>query len=348
MRYRLIKTYPGSPSEIGYEVEIQPGQLHNWPDIQSSPEYWEFIQEPANEEPVWVIEEFRSCDGLHPNASWKLCKNNKYSSEWEYKGTNIGTFSLQQMMDDKDGGRCVKLGTARIQSARTTPQSPVIAIGDWIIAECTHMHNIPMQVKGFVINDRNNLFIKTRQFRTHGVNIANCRKVLAPTKKKWLFTTEDGVQVYDPEHIVWPVSDEWKTTVTPESCEFRKLHDGVLKENSVWHVFSTKEKAQEYIDSKKLVEKVDSVNDIRYADTGILIPIGGEYWYVYKDQAACSEDEPTPSQRWGPGQVDDKMIRFSTQMAAQRYIDTYKPKKEELIPVMLTQKEIDKLKKLIK
>ena len=228
------------------------------------PEQWHealkaFInwKQPVLVEPTWVVETFSCTDGSATKFSRD--SDGEYASTWT-QNQMLGKTSAHGI------ARTVVKGSLQIYSVRATPNSPVIEIGSWITAECTHMGNTPIQVEGFMVNDKNNLLIKTREFRTHGVGIENCKKVGAPVEKKVplfttdkeLFVTEDGVEIYNEHQITWAVSDVWNTPGNRQISEpvpHEYCRQWELNKSPVWHLFSTKTKAQEYMDSKKSPEK---------------------------------------------------------------------------------------------
>jgi len=203
--------------------------------------------------PTWVIESFSTNETPTVAQFWRV-NDERYSTEKDWvKGG--GQVSLSAMLHD---GSCVDTGEWVIHSVRADKNSPVIAINDWITAEYTHMGNTPMQVEGFAINDKNNLLIKTRQFRTHGVGIENCRKVDAPVEKRPLFTTEDGVDIYNRQHPVlyWleinsdcTGTDDANTIYNPDIVDYK--------------YWASAEKRKQYIDThrKKSTEQIAKVGE---------------------------------------------------------------------------------------
>ena len=154
------------PADTTYELPV------DWDDALQAFRDWTV---PVPVEPTWKIEAFNQKEGI-----WYRAKDNTYTTAG--KAERTGSYELSRMLDGS--GATVKNGTLIIQSVKATSESPTISISDWIVAECTHMGTTPMQVEGFVVNDRNNLLIKTRQFRKHGIGVENCKKVDAPVEKK--------------------------------------------------------------------------------------------------------------------------------------------------------------------
>ena len=137
-------------------------------------------------------------------------------------------------------------GIWEIGTVKATPTSEEITIGDWITAECTHMKDTLIQVEGFMVNDKNNLLIKTKQFRTHGVGIENCKKVGAPTEKKLLFVTEDDINVYRKQHLIL----YWLETSTGGTGSDDP--DSLYNPNTInYKYWASTKKRQQYIDSSK-------------------------------------------------------------------------------------------------
>ena len=214
--------YTIEDEKVYYQVDNEPHLIPIWMVEQSKD--WELIIPQV--EPVWVVE--RISRGNDMDCILKA--NDQYV--WHNKPDKFGGCTLQHLLEEGN----------TIHSVRADKQSPVIAIGDYITAECTHMGNTPMQVEGFTINDKNNLLIKTRQFRTHGVSIENCRKVDAPVEKKPLFVTEDDVPAYS-DTPVWGVNVIHWNTIDHDTAD--KL------DHTIWKWFSTEQARDQYIASKK-------------------------------------------------------------------------------------------------
>jgi hypothetical protein len=160
----------------GMSVQTETGGCYSIMDI----EHWTV---PVPVEPTWVIESVlleRSGNTQKVKDGIVMMAADEHEPIKYYERNDRRNTNNALLLVTGKGGR----EKWSIQSARVNKNSPVISISDWITAECTHMGNTPMQVEGFVVNDRNNLLVKTRQFRTHGVSIENCRKVDAPVEKK--------------------------------------------------------------------------------------------------------------------------------------------------------------------
>ncbi len=141
-----------------------------------------------------------------------------------------------------------------IHSARATPTSELITLEDWIqplSEKAVYVYDGDRsQVTAMIVNEYNHLLLITSRYEK-GINIGKVRKVDAPVEKKPLYTTEDNIQVYDKDQTVWTVSDAWTQSEEPSKSRYSIWHQGVLKPSSVWHVFSTRKAAQQYMNNKK-------------------------------------------------------------------------------------------------
>jgi len=291
---------------------------------------------PVPVEPTWVIESFTCTDG---NAT-------KFSRDID--GEYASTWTQEQMLGKKVAhgiARTVADGSLQIYSIKATPDAPVISISDWVIAECTHMGNTPIQVERFMVNDKNNLLIKTKQFRTHGVGIENCKKVGAPTEKKLLFVTEDDINVYRKQHPIL----YWLETSTGGTGSDDP--DSLYNPNTInYKYWASTKKRQQYISSSKKKAPLFVTED------------GVEIYNEHQITWAVSDVWNTPGNRQISEPAPHKYSRqwelnkppvwhlFSTKTKAQEYMDSKKSpeKPAPLMQVLLTQKEINKLKELLK
>jgi hypothetical protein len=234
-----------------------------------------YLTVPVPVNPTWVVESF-------------ICTVDNATKFNRCGGTYASTWTQEQMLGKTVAhgiARTVADGSLQIYSIRTTPDSPVIQIGDWITAECTHMGTTPMQIEGFVVNDKNNLLIKTRQFRTHGIGIENCKKVKEP------LTDLPAVQ--------------------PEQEQIAKVGEYVIAKDQ--HMSP---------DKAVIVTAVPDENDERY-----------HYTYPDGKRNGCRA----------------KWIRKATQEEIDCDWKKQKPEKvEELVQVLLTRKQINKLKEILK
>jgi hypothetical protein len=210
---------------------------------------------PVPVEPVWVIEEFVMPDGTPGFNRYKRIPGKDDYTKGDGKGKLGSTQNHMLNAGEETMYASVKKRNLQIHSVRADKNYPVIAIGDWITAECTHMGNTLMQIEGFVVNDRNNLLVKTRQFRKHGVGIENCRKVDAPVEKKQNPVAKVGEYVIADDHADVPDKAVRVTEVIDYGTYYKYLYpDGHSNGCSVsWCRIATQQEIDR--DWKKPVEE---------------------------------------------------------------------------------------------
>jgi hypothetical protein len=294
-----------------------------------------YLTIPVPVNPTWVVESF-------------ICTVDNATKFNRCGGTYASTWTQEQMLGKTVAhgiARTVADGSLQIYSVRATPNSPVIEIGSWITAECTHMGNTPMQVEGFTVNDRNNLLIKTRQFRTHGISIENCKKVDAPVEKKE-FRVGDWVY-YDRKRYKngpYQISQMNSNGIARDQNDaFRNLNDENYR-----HCYPHEIPA----DSKKQKPVVQPEQE-QIAKVGEYV-INKENGYPNK---ACKvyEVNGTYYRYTYPNGSNNGCNAEWIRKATQQEIDRDWEKKElvdekvyPLMQVLLTQKQIDKLKEILK
>lgn len=250
-KYKLIKIYPGSP-EVGtiarrYQqsavqfIDINAKVFYSSESpsiIENNPEFWQEIVEKDYE-----ILAFKEVSGQISI----LQSNGKYYDKNGTKFDPCGYFCGNTLEEEiKDG--------ATIHSILRLSDGKVFTVGDRIDGGCGSNQEI-VQITEDWIYYRSN--IKGCQIYTYKLkDIKHSKEVL--------FTTEDGVDIFDPRQKVFSVSE----------CDF-KLQDhqdyGWIMTRNIerkYHHFSTKEKAEEYILMNK---PCLSINDIYSLDKG-------KYW----------------------------------------------------------------------
>jgi len=210
-KFKLIKEYPGSPM-LGTE------QISNktWnTDIQKFPEFWEEVVEKEYE-----ILSFKT-------------------------GVNIRTLSQQNGLyyfqsDGKDLKYLINNKFYNIHSVKRLSDGEVFTVGDKLygydLGRCVDLTMFKL--------DKDRCLVGHRDLGL--IDIKDCKKAKQP-----LFTTEDGVEIFENTRFwfikldskkwnIW--SDEWSSN---------------LKTNDDYRYFSTKEKAEEYIIMNKPILSVN-------------------------------------------------------------------------------------------
>jgi hypothetical protein len=95
-------------------------------------------------------------------------------------------------------------------AVRADKNSPVIAIGDWIVNPNGSPH--PTQVTEMVVNENNQLLLKTKAYKNYGISIEKVKKVDAPVKKKPVDSKKQEPVAKVGEYVIanerWYVPDE--------------------------------------------------------------------------------------------------------------------------------------------
>jgi len=233
-KYKLIKTYPGSPcfgTEIIEAADIRGRYFIKRSDIwfinnpEKYPEYWEEVVEKDYE-----ILSFISTDkaiGEKPNVIRYISKDQYSIEDYLYKGDSV------------------RSGAYLIHSVKRLSDSEIFTIGDKIdwenISKSVVITKIELNREQIVV------------FAKYHSNMEGSLPLKVITKiKQPLFTTEDGVDIYEGDDF-W-ILDILNFTVPVEAVgrSFNNYKDKYLD-------FSTKEKAEKYVLMNK---KSLSPNDI--------------------------------------------------------------------------------------
>lgn len=226
MKYKLIKTYPGSP-KLNSEITNKKIECPNWYYLSNAclsivenpenyPEFWELVVEKDYEILSYITVE---------------------SEIIKYKDLDIN-----------DDCNCDKY--LKIHSIKRLSDNQIFTIGDFVNNRT---------ISSFSLN-----WIQTG-FKIHCDNVGKgnindgCFFELKDLKhiKQPLFTTEDGVDIFEGDEYYYINSnfnDPWKIINTKADCP-----DIINKNDLNYKRFSTKEKAEEYI---LLNKPCLSINDI--------------------------------------------------------------------------------------
>ena len=238
MKYKLIKNYPTNILSLGTIVTkdtfnqyvIDDIQLFREGDIESYPEFWEKIEGNNFE-----IISFRRIKPKYVNVSefrFILDKDSIYHAENNH---NI-RFSLDYMLHQ---GSCVDSGDFIIESIKRLSDNEVFTIGDKVKHSYLSQDNSTI-TKIYIIEKIYSLNSDGIRFYVgNGLNLGlrQLEKIL-----ELIFITEDGVELFEGDDF-WHVDSYFGIARGTIGNSFIKLKG--------YHEFSTKEKAQEYVDLYK-------------------------------------------------------------------------------------------------
>lgn len=243
VRYELIKKYPGSP-ELGYvslpkTEENKKTNNHyysgSWFDPSLFPEFWKKVEQVDYE----ILSFSLKCNGnilkKHSNKLFGVY-NGEFSEEDILSGDPkriSWNFSIEETNDTYG---------YIIHSVKRLIDGEVFTIGD--VLKYKSFGRKRLIIERFEISE-NRVMIYANNY---GTQLIGAEKL---HKKAPLFTTEDGVEIFEGENI-YPVELKWF-----------KVHLNVKAPNyiksSKFKIFSTLEKAEEYIILNK---PVLSLNDL--------------------------------------------------------------------------------------
>jgi hypothetical protein len=252
-KYKLIKKLPFENSpEIGYISEPHSTQKdnahywnHNWFHPKDFPEFWEEVVEKDYE-----ILSFKQNSRIEDLWEAVDITNEKFARK---SGQMFCTspYTLEEILNNP---------LYSIHSVKRLSDGEIFTIGDKITG---FTYNEPREIKGFTIS-QHILNINQSEGRTE---LEYAKKV-----KKPLFTTEDGVDIYERD-LVTPVNlDTLKIHATTPINTGESLKYGNYK------YFSTEEKAEEYvlmnkplnISIKELCPIIGQCNNTTYIDLDLL------------------------------------------------------------------------------
>lgn len=237
-KYKLIKEYPGSPklgTIIEWRVSLGGYWAYKRSDYKSVPN-WKSIQltKPKNHPEYWeevVEKDFEILAFISP-------KNTIYT-----KGKNHDRFDGIWSMYRPTEEDCLKEKDFKIHSVKRLSDGEIFTIGD---------KTNQGVINNILLVDNNILF---NQYVNSFKNIQHV--------KQPLFTTEDGVDIYEDSNL-WSINKK-----TFQFCS--KGHKGFYKgfiPNVDYLYFSTEEKAEEYIDFHKIQYSKQDVFNIIHKGFG--------------------------------------------------------------------------------
>jgi len=211
-RYKLIKTYPDSP-KLGYILEQKSGSV----DCENYPEFWELV----------VEKEFEVLSFIYNNKTLKFSENQNCFIYEPYDGYNHR--QLDFLLRNSN--------VYKIHSVKRLSDGEIFTIGDEIDLT-KYEFNFP---KSDILTEikiiDNKIRFKMNFQEKHDWNSSYTLDYIQKLKQR-LFTTEDGVDVFEGDNYVIVDNKDWYIDSTGGKN---------LNEKDYRLYFSTKEKAEEYI-----------------------------------------------------------------------------------------------------
>lgn len=217
-KYKLTKTYPGSPF-LGKVLEPKVGKEENntnnfywggnWFNPNDFPEFWE-----EEVEKDYEILSFKQDSGI--KDLWTF-----FTSGW---GRNVNgqcatnPYTTEEILSNK---------LYTIHSVKRLSDGEVFTVGDNITSDC-YSHSLDK----IILYEKYILLQHNYSTRTISHNLNNTNKC------KSLFTTEDGVDIFQPT-LVWRVNKYFYLNPSGDYM--------ISKGCDSYKCFSTKEKAKEYV-----------------------------------------------------------------------------------------------------
>jgi hypothetical protein len=241
MKYKLIKKYPGLSSQVEIgdiaEFDVKLNYFHinsnystQWTKnyFENYPEFWEEMEE--NNFEILSFTKVKSNDKIR----FILGKDGCYHLE----DTEFCKFSLNSLLHQN---QCVDSGDFIIESIKRLSDNEVFTIGDKVKHSYLSQDNSTI-TKIYIIEKIYSLNSDGIRFYVgNGLNLGlrQLEKIL-----ELIFITEDGVELFEGDDF-WHV-DRW----------FGIARGNVINANlftklTNYHLFSTREKAQEYVDLYK-------------------------------------------------------------------------------------------------
>ena len=237
-KFKLIKEYPGSP-ELGvfYTKENFIGDFGNEPYFEEYPEFWQEVVEKDYE--ILSVVLYDNYNNIHDVFNGK-----------------VNGYELDRILQET---------SHHIHSVKRLSDSEIFMINDLIDFNDSYVkkHNEISKIKSFRI-EKDSLYVDLET--SYGISLNVIKHVKQP-----LFTTEDGVEIYEGDKFYYVKFKENKYS-QGEVFEAVKVPSrwSFTYEPEFELYFSTKEKAEEYI---LLNKPVLSINDIttycKYSSGGI-------------------------------------------------------------------------------
>lgn len=228
-KYKLIKQYLGCPYELNQEIDtdfiwVNSEKIY----LKDYPENWEEVVEKDYE--------ILSFSQNNKNSYWKL--DSQLKETFCLVDGRHHLLSLNEMLKEE---------SYNIHSVKRLSDGEVFTVGDKLKAGI-YQHKI----NGFIINKKGQLMMEYLFPDKYYNQLSTLQHI-----KKPLFTTEDGVDVFEGDNVHW-VCDEFTYFYTKNVDE---THCNLINSSKkgVFKIFPTKEAAEEYILMNK---PCLSINDV--------------------------------------------------------------------------------------
>lgn len=242
MKYKLIKEYPGSP-KLGeiikphqnsfYFVE---GEPLTETFIKAYPEFWEKVVEKDYE--ILLLKYIKNDNWLHDYKKGQIVECRLHNDgHLEFK-TNKGSWDSYSQ---EKGFQKIMSEVFSIHSVKRLSDGEIFTIGDKIQTSMT------LTINGFIIIDNELLIDPFEIIGTVALNKIS-------KSKQPLFTTKDGVDIFEEDCIYFIHPDNFKLVTIKVTNR--------IKIGNHTKLFSTKEKAEEYIIMNKPVLSLKDVASI--------------------------------------------------------------------------------------
>lgn len=246
--YILIKIYPGSPL-LNTILEINPDMVFAYlkgvisttkvSDILQYPEYWEEIIEKD-----YKILSFRQ--DTQVTDLW-LPDKLKGEGYWSRDGYITVPYTTNQILNHD---------MYEIYSVKRLSDGEIFTIGDNVIFNAKSGSILKGPIIQFRIDTKFGIIV---DYRDNSKGVGQHWNYLnnAEKSKQPLFTTEDGVDIFEGDWYEYVHKHSWSRSCAKANKDF--YEQDKYSNNSLY--FSTTEKAQEYIDLHKPKYSINDLNN---------------------------------------------------------------------------------------
>ncbi len=195
---------------------------------------WIVIEDKEESTKEWEILEFKRPDETSPYPIWILLEDGKYNTP----ESKEGLYELNEMLYGDDS---VETGDFIIHKIKRLSDNEVFTIGDMITGAT---YSTPREIQEFILV-HGELEIKQKGGYTKIEYVQKAKSVL--------FTTEDGVDVYEGDKVY--------TVLKDASRSFIDRIDACGRKSSKLVYFSTREAAEKWIDDNKPIYSKKQIKD---------------------------------------------------------------------------------------
>lgn len=228
MKYELIKEYPTSP-KLGYKTEDFNTDFHSY--YNKFPEFWKLVVEKEYEILLLGFTVSGNNGGdreLRSDGKYHLITNGNYTNPI-------------------DGSKCINNPYYYIKSVKRLSDGEVFTIGDRCHLNNSNGYQCPITKFEITFNNHGLEKYRNRETLKVFLNTNNGDANWGPFEldiivksKQPLFTTEDGVDIYDRDERVYLISDKFEAN----EYFFKYV-------NQLAKIFKNKQKAINYIIQNK-------------------------------------------------------------------------------------------------